>query len=71
MSQQFEGPNFLRLPAVLERVGMSRAQLYRLMRAGDFPPHVNLGLRSVAWVDRDIDAWIEARIRASREDGAA
>ncbi|MCZ8170439.1 MAG: AlpA family phage regulatory protein [Brevundimonas sp.] len=57
-----------RLPQVLERVPLSRAQLYQMMSEGRFPKPIKLGenARAVAWDDAEIDLWIEARI-ADRE----
>lgn len=55
----------LRLPEVKARTGLSRSTLYALIRQGDFPHHVPLGLRCVGWLESEIDGWIAARI-ASR-----
>jgi prophage regulatory protein len=38
--------------------------MYALMRVGDFPAAVPLGPRAVAWVESEIEIWIEDRIRA-------
>ena len=57
-------PVLLRRPAVEAKVGFSRATLYSLMNAGDFPKPVKLGLRSVGWIESEVDAWIEGRIQA-------
>jgi len=51
----------LRLPAVLARVGLSRMTLYRLMRAGQFPPALKLSPKAVGWRASDVDHWIEQR----------
>jgi prophage regulatory protein len=51
-----------RLPAVLERVNISKTSMYSWMKSGDFPQPVRLGPRSVAWRRSDVDAWIESRI---------
>jgi prophage regulatory protein len=53
---------FLRLPQVRERTGLSRSTIYKLQESGDFPKSVALGPRSVAWVATEIDQWIEDRI---------
>ena len=59
---------FLRLPAVCERTGLSRTQVYRLEAAGKFPRRVKLALSTSAWVDAEIQAWAAERIAASRGD---
>jgi len=53
---------FLRLAEVRNRVGYGRATIYRLMTAGEFPLSYSLGARAVAWLESDIDAWIESRV---------
>ena len=58
---------FLRLPEVLERISLSRAQIYNLISLGEFPPQIKLGDRASAWLESEIDLWIEERIRVSRE----
>ena len=48
---------FLRLPAVLDRVGLKRATVYKRMKAGTFPEPIQLGPRAVAWDEEAIAAW--------------
>ena len=47
----------LRRPEVESLTGLSRARIYEEMAAGRFPRPVKTGLRSVAWVDLEIDEW--------------
>lgn len=63
-------PKLQRLPAVLDRIGVSRAQLYRLIETGDFPAGVKLGTRTRAWLASDVTHWIEERVAASKAGGA-
>lgn len=58
----------LRLPATLDRVALGRTAWLDLVREGLAPKPIRNG-RATAWVEAEIDAWIETRIRASR--GAA
>jgi prophage regulatory protein len=58
--------SFLRLPEVLRRVGLSRATVYAQIKQGSFPYPVSLGPRSVAWIDNEIQSWIDGRISAAR-----
>jgi len=59
----------IRLQAVKARCGLSRSTLYNRMAAGEFPCPIALGARSVGWVESEINAWIAARIDASRKPG--
>jgi prophage regulatory protein len=58
---------FLRLPDVIKRVGLGRASIYRLMEKGKFPKAHKLGERAVAWLESDVESWIQARVKASKE----
>ncbi len=57
---------FLRLPEVRSRVPYSRATIYRLITAGQFPRPYSLGARAVAWLESEVDAWIAARVEAAQ-----
>ena len=59
--------SLLRLPDVKARVGLSRSQIYALMRAHDFPEPVALGARAIAWPSSWIDEWIADRIKGGRQ----
>jgi prophage regulatory protein len=59
----------LRLPEILHRVPYSEAHIWRLERAGKFPRRAHLGANRVAWVEAEVEAWIEERINA-RPEGA-
>ena len=54
----------LRLREVLERVGLSKSTLWRLIKAGQFPKPISLGPRAVGWIEEEIDQWISSRSRA-------
>ena len=55
----------LRLPQVMERTGLSRSMIYFLISIGEFPKQVKLTLRTVGWLESQIDGWIETRITAA------
>jgi prophage regulatory protein len=44
----------------------SKAQLWRLSKAGKFPKPMKLSINRNAWADTDIDEWI-ARLIAERD----
>ena len=57
----------LRVPAVEKRLGISRPTIYLwLDKDPTFPRPVKIGSYSIGWIEAEIDAWLEARIRASR-----
>jgi prophage regulatory protein len=54
----------LREHEVLNRTGLSRSTRWRLIQRKEFPTPVNLSDHAIGWKESDIEAWIEARIRA-------
>ena len=63
---------FIRFPEVMNRTGYGRTSIYRKMEDGDFPKSVKLGgppkdpsvfdSRAVAWIEDEVEQWIESRI---------
>jgi prophage regulatory protein len=41
------------------------------MDAGTFPKPIKLSERAVAWVDHEVQEWLESRISASRPRGGS
>ena len=56
----------LRRQEVEARYGLKRSTIYDAVKAGTFPPPVRLGARAIGWVESEVEAWIAARIAASR-----
>ncbi len=50
---------FLKLKEVMEKTALSRSAIYRKMNDDEFPKSVSLGDRAVAWVETEIDKWME------------
>jgi prophage regulatory protein len=61
----------IRKPETLKKTGLPNSGMYALIAADQFPKPVKLseGGRAVAWIEAEIDAWIESRIAASRGAG--
>ena len=65
---------FIRLSEVMSRTGYGRTSIYRKMEDGSFPKSLKLGgppkdpnefdSRAVAWIEEEVDQWIESRIEA-------
>lgn len=64
-------PNILRAPQVAARIGVSRATVWRWIKAGEFPAAIPLGAQSVGWLDTEVDAWIQSRATARTAGGEA
>jgi prophage regulatory protein len=61
----------LRLPAVVELVGLKRTQIDEAIRRGEFPKPIKLTDtgRARAWLEQDLEEWLEARV-AKRDEAA-
>ena len=55
---------FLRLPEVIQISGYRRTSIYEMIKAGKFPAQVYLGPRAVAWLESEVEAWMQERIDA-------
>ena len=55
---------FLRLPEVIQISGYRRTSIYEMIKAGNFPAPVHLGPRAVAWLESEVEAWMQERIDA-------
>ena len=57
---------FIKLPAVKERTTLSTSELYRRMEVGTFPQQIRLGAKAVAWLECEVNCWIEQTIEVGR-----
>ena len=57
---------FLRLNQVKNQTGLSLSTIYNKMNKGDFPKSIKLGERTVAWIELEIEEWINTKIAESR-----
>lgn len=63
-----QNTKLIRLPAVIERTGFSRSWIYELINQKQFPQPIKIGSRAVAFIESEIDQWIEVLISKSRND---
>ncbi|CEP36098.1 Prophage CP4-57 regulatory [Halomonas sp. R57-5] len=67
--QELQSPVMLRLKHVVIRTGLSRSTIYNMLDEKsssydpDFPRQVIMSKAAVAWVEHEIDAWINNRIQ--------
>ena len=61
--------SILRRKQVEQRTGLSRSTIYLHIQEGTFPRPINLGARSVGWLENEIEAWLTERIER-RDNGA-
>ncbi|TDQ24713.1 AlpA family transcriptional regulator [Raoultella sp. BIGb0149] len=63
-----QNKKLIRLPEVIKRTGFGKTWIYELIRAGRFPLQVKIGERAVAFIESEVDAWIDNAIAHSREE---
>ena len=61
---------FLRLPQVMQRVGLSKPQLYKLITQNEFPSQIKICSRISVWLESDVVEWMQQQI-VRHEGGSA
>ena len=56
---------FIRMRHLTNLVGLSRSEIYRRVKDGQFPQPIQLGARAIAWPSDKIEQWQFERIRKS------
>ncbi|UTW12404.1 AlpA family transcriptional regulator [Marinobacterium rhizophilum] len=52
----------LRRDEVETKTGFKRAHIYNLMKKGEFPQAIRIGVRAVGWDSAEIEQWIADRL---------
>ncbi|WP_449543823.1 helix-turn-helix transcriptional regulator [Enterobacter ludwigii] len=60
--------SLIRLSEVLRKIQLSKAWVYKLISQGKFPKPVKIGSRAIAFVESEVDDWINQRIEESRKE---
>lgn len=55
----------LRWPELHKNIGLSRTQIWRLEKSGDFPSRIQLSANSIGWDANEIQNWLQSRKRVS------
>jgi len=56
----------IKLKDVINTTGLSRSSIYAYMAKGVFPKPIQLGPRAVAWVEEEVQSWLQVRLDARR-----
>lgn len=59
-----DADTLLTIEEVAERTRLSKPTIYKLIRQGDFPRQLRLCANKVAWLEREVSAWVAARAEA-------
>jgi len=63
--------SFIRLKKVEDRTGLKKSMVYDLMSKEKFPKSIKIGDRAVAWIESEVDQWIQNKIPESRQSREA
>ena len=58
------GCRLMRLPEVEVKTSLRKSAIYQGVAEGTFPAPVHTGRRTTAWVEAEVQEWINARIKA-------
>ena len=67
MRAQQPQATLIRRKEVERMTALSRSRIYDLLRQNSFPKPIRLGVMSVAWVEAEVQEWIDSRITDSRK----
>lgn len=60
--------NISRLHDVMKMTGLPQSSIYYLIAKGDFPRPITLSAKRVGWCLSDVQAWLQARVDASKNE---
>ena len=55
----------IRTEDLTRRLGLSRATIFRNVKAGRFPAQIKISQRAIGWRFDEVEAWIAARAATS------
>jgi prophage regulatory protein len=56
----------IRLEQVMELTALCRSHVFSLIKKGQFPSSITIGIRSARWSNNEIQQWIAARKMSAR-----
>lgn len=59
-----DADTLLTIEEVAVRTRLSKPTIYKLVKRGDFPRQLHLCANKVAWLEREVGAWVAARADA-------
>ena len=59
----------IRRPEVEKKTGLTCSRIYEGVKNETFPKPVPIGKYAVAWIEFEVDAWVNERIEARKSQG--
>ena len=63
-TRPYTGRRLIRMKDVVDRTSLAKSTIYAKVKDGDFPAPIKLGEMSVAWLESDVEAWIDKQLRS-------
>lgn len=57
-----KAPRLIGIKEVMHKTSYSRTTIYQLVKDEEFPPAVPLSVKRVAWLEHEVDEWIQEQI---------
>ena len=64
--QKIENVRLIRRKEVQAKTGLGASSIYAMMQQGTFPKAIHISERRVAWIESDVDKWINERIASHK-----
>ena len=65
-NNQTAAQRLIRRKEVQAKTGLGASSIYAMMKQGKFPKAITLSERRVAWIESDVDQWINERIASHK-----
>lgn len=60
-------PRLINIKEVINLTSLKTTAIYTLMKKGEFPQSIKITSDRVAWLESDIEEWINAKIEQSKD----
>ncbi|MEH8044890.1 helix-turn-helix transcriptional regulator [Gallibacterium anatis] len=67
MNENQRKQRFISLEEVIDRTSLKKTTIYTLMAKSEFPQSITISTNRRAWLESEIDEWIESKIKTKRE----
>ncbi|UXN37026.1 AlpA family phage regulatory protein [Avibacterium paragallinarum] len=68
MSENQRKQRFISLEQVIDRTSLKKTTIYTLMARNEFPQSISISANRRAWLESEIEDWIESKINAQKEN---
>ncbi len=55
----------IRLNEVETKIGFKKSKIWQMIKDGEFPAPIRISTTKVAWLESDVDAWIDKMVEGA------